>query len=454
MRRDGRFLAAAMLSALVIGATVSFARWYLAPDSRLGVLHLPISCGWKSQRQFTVATSLLHLFEFSDAEFTYSTLVRRDPGCAMGYWGVAMSKLGNPLYVLPTEIDAEAARKALAAGETAIETSPRERAYIAALSLLFPASGGSDWHTRLLGYALAMKELAANYPEDKEATVFYALALNLASPPGRISPQRTRAAELLLEVFSSEPDHPGISHYLTYCLGHEQYQPKPFERATVVKPAQRVVLGGFAFIALLGMGLFITFTSDLRPGSRTSFGGPFALTATTGSIVTDRTFRGHYLLVYFGYTHCPDICPTTLLAISQVLEKLGPLAVKLQPLFVTIDPERDTSKVVGEFVRSFDPRIVGLTGSPSEIAQIAKLYRVFYKKIPIENSDDYFMEHSSYIYVMSPDGRYITLFSHDESQGADQMAVRLREILSAPTRDNMAGPDRIDGNEATASVRI
>ena len=117
-----------------------FCRLVSGPDERLGVLHFPISCGWESQHEFITATSLLHLFQFAEAEDAYTTLVKRDPECAMGYWGIALSRLRNPLYLLPTEADDEAARQALAAGEAARETSPRERAYLAAARNLFPAA--------------------------------------------------------------------------------------------------------------------------------------------------------------------------------------------------------------------------------------------------------------------------------------------------------------------------
>jgi protein SCO1/2 len=241
---------------------------------------------------------------------------------------------------------------------------------------------------------------------------------------------------LLLQVFSEQPDHPGIFHYLTYCLGHEKYQPKPFERSTMTNPAQRIVLGAFAFFALLGLGIFVAFTADFRPGAgeRTGFGGPFVLTASDTRVVTDRTFRGRYMLIYFGYTHCPDICPATLMTFGQVLEKLGPLADKVQPVFVSIDPERDTPAVIGKYLEAFDRRIVGLTGSPAEIAAAAKQYRVYYKKSPFENSDGYSMDHSPYIYVMGPDGGYVTLFSPDQS--SDQMEARLRELLTISAADN------------------
>jgi protein SCO1/2 len=136
------------------------------------------------------------------------------------------------------------------------------------------------------------------------------------------------------------------------------------------------------------------------------------------------------MLVYFGYTHCPDVCPTTLLSFAKALEKLGPLAANVQPLFVTLDPERDTPEVIGEFTKAFDPRIVGLTGKASEIAAIAKDYRVFFKKVKNDDGNDYALEHSSYVYLMSPTGRYVTLFSRDQIEASDEFATRLRELLA------------------------
>jgi protein SCO1 len=438
----GRLLGAVLLSAFVLGTTVTFAKWYLSQDARLGVLHFPISCGWQSQHEFITATSLLHLFQFADAGYVYSDLVKHDPDCAMGYWGIAMSRLQNPLYLLPSDEDADIARRALTAAEEARHTSAREGAYIAAARKLFPESSIPNWHERLIAYSQAMATVATNYPDDREATIFFALALNFAAPSGNgASRERTKAAELLLQVFSEQPDHPGISHYLTYCLGHEKYQPRPFERTTVMKLEQRIVLAAFAFLALLGLGVFVTFTADLRSGAseQTGFGGPFALTATDGHVVTDRTVRGAYVLVYFGYTHCPDICPTTLTTLGQVLEKLGQSAGKIRPVFISIDPERDTPSAVGRYLESFDQRIVGLTGSPAEIAAVAKQYRVFYRKLPIENSGDYAMEHSSYIYLMDQDGRYLTLFSSDQS--SDQIVARLHEWLTGPYSQDVAAPD-------------
>ena len=178
-------------------------------------------------------------------------------------------------------------------------------------------------------------------------------------------------------------------------------------------------------------------------------GGPFALTASDGSVVTDRSFRGRWMLVYFGYTHCPNICPTTLLAISQALETLGPLAAKVQPLFVTIDPERYGPEAVGDFVKAFDPRIIGLSGHRAEIAAVAKEYRVLYKKVPGESGDEYWMEHSSYIYVNDPDGRYVTLFAGAGAQAPDEMASRLRELIAPPPQDDEQNVSGAAGTRVT-----
>jgi protein SCO1/2 len=426
-----RGLAAIALSALILAAVCAFATSYLAQDQRLGALNFPTSCNWQSQREFNIATSFLHLFQFADAEEIYSAITKREPDCAIAYWGVVMSRLQNPLYATPTSADVSVAQKAITAADKARYATPRERAYIAAVHMLFAQGPTFDWHSRFVAYARAMEQVATEFPQDREATIFYALALNFSAVSASSHGSRTKAAELLLQAFSEEPNHPGISHYLTFCLGHSGYQPKPFERATMTKPAQRFMLGAFAFLALFGIGVFVTMTSDFRPGagSRSEIGGPFRLTANDGRAVSDQTFRGRWMLIYFGYTHCPDICPTTLLAVSQAMQKLGPLAAKVQPIFVSIDPERDTPQVVDEFIKSFDERIVGLTGKPSEIAALAKQYRVFYKKEPVEGSDDYFMEHSSYIYVMDPEGRYVSLFAHTEE--ADEIASRLRVLLGS-----------------------
>jgi protein SCO1/2 len=140
---------------------------------------------------------------------------------------------------------------------------------------------------------------------------------------------------------------------------------------------RRWLLAGLVAVVLGAGGMFITLS--VAPGLRSqpqseAIGGPFTLTAGNGQKLTDHDVRGKWLLMYFGYTHCPDICPTTLAELSETLKVLGPLAMEVQPLFITIDPERDTPDVVGSFVDQFDPRIVGLSGTPAQIAAVAKEY--------------------------------------------------------------------------------
>ncbi|PKQ02243.1 MAG: SCO family protein, partial [Alphaproteobacteria bacterium HGW-Alphaproteobacteria-12] len=128
-------------------------------------------------------------------------------------------------------------------------------------------------------------------------------------------------------------------------------------------------------------------------------GGPFTLVNDAGETVTDETFRGRYMLIYFGFTFCPDVCPTELGIMSAALDQLGDEAEKVQPLFVTIDPERDTPEVMARYVTLFHPRLTGLTGTPEQIAHIAKAYHVFYRKAEDETSTDYTMDHSSIVFL-------------------------------------------------------
>jgi protein SCO1/2 len=166
-------------------------------------------------------------------------------------------------------------------------------------------------------------------------------------------------------------------------------------------------------------------------GPAEAIGGAFALTAGNGQVMTDRDFRGKWLLIYFGYTHCPDICPTTLAEVSETATMLGPLAAKVQPVFITIDPERDDPGAVGTFVDAIDDRIIGLTGTPAQIASVAKEYHVYYAKSPAPGAEgDYGMDHTAFVYVMGPDGKYLTLFSPLQGQTPDAMAAKLREFVT------------------------
>jgi protein SCO1/2 len=137
-------------------------------------------------------------------------------------------------------------------------------------------------------------------------------------------------------------------------------------------------------------------------GAQAAFGGPFALVDADGRAVTDETFRGKWLMVFFGYTHCPDVCPTTLSDIAQALDQLGPRATQIQPLFVTVDPERDDAAALRDYTASFGGRILGLTGTAQQIAAVAKSYHVYYAKHP--EGTGYSMDHSAIVFVMRPDG--------------------------------------------------
>ncbi len=157
-------------------------------------------------------------------------------------------------------------------------------------------------------------------------------------------------------------------------------------------------------------------------------GGPFTLTAPDGTTVTDETYRGKWLLVFFGYTFCPDTCPTTLMEIAGALDKLGPDAAKLQPLFITVDPERDTPEVMGSYTEAFDSRIVGLSGSTQQIAAVADEYGAHSMQREAEPGDEYYVDHSTYIYILDPRGKFVRGLDFDAPSG--RIADTLRELMA------------------------
>ena len=157
-------------------------------------------------------------------------------------------------------------------------------------------------------------------------------------------------------------------------------------------------------------------------------GGPFTLTDQTGKTVTQADYKGKYMLIYFGFTFCPDVCPTELQVMAGAVSKLGAKGAEVQPIFITVDPERDTVEVLATYVKQFDPRLVGLTGTPEQIAQVAKAYRVFYQKVKDEEtSGDYTMDHSSIAYLMGPDGKFLTFFPPGVSP--DEMAAKIATFM-------------------------
>jgi protein SCO1/2 len=155
-------------------------------------------------------------------------------------------------------------------------------------------------------------------------------------------------------------------------------------------------------------------------------GGPFQLTNQSGKRLSDKDFRGRYMLIYFGYSFCPDVCPTTLAVMAQALEKVGAQSSRVTPILITIDPERDTPKVLEDYVKAFGPSFVGLTGSVDEIKAVEKKYRVYAVKKPLEGGN-YGMDHSSVIYLMGPDGKLVSFY--DEAISPDDLAKELKQKI-------------------------
>ena len=186
------------------------------------------------------------------------------------------------------------------------------------------------------------------------------------------------------------------------------------------------IVGLVVTVLILGTGAFIWLSQG---GTASLVGGPFTLEDGAGRQVTDHDFRGKYMLVYFGYTFCPDVCPTTLNEVADALDHLGTKADRLQPIFITVDPKRDTPSVVKQYVAAFTPRLIGLTGSDEQIATVAREYRVYYAEHRTgPGPNDYSMDHSSVLYLMGPDGKFIAPIRADED--GSQMATDLGRLIS------------------------
>ena len=193
--------------------------------------------------------------------------------------------------------------------------------------------------------------------------------------------------------------------------------------------AAGLALGAFAAVVLLPNVSERLFPPlKINSVGRALVGGPFTLTDHSGQRVSDTDFRGKFLLVIFGYTFCPDVCPSELQLISAALDALGPKAERIVPLFITVDPERDTPGQLATYVQSFHPRLIGLTGTGSEIAAVAKEYRVYVRKAPDPKSTaGYSMDHSALIYLMGPDGAYLAHFA--PGIGVDTLVQRLSGLV-------------------------
>src|SRR6266550_1252630 len=195
--------------------------------------------------------------------------------------------------------------------------------------------------------------------------------------------------------------------------------------------ASRVMLLLAAFLGGLflffGAIIFVTGRAPAPVGPAiAAVGGPFHLEDQNGKPVSDQDLKGRPFLVFFGFTHCPDICPTTLFEVSEVLRALGPDADRTRALFITVDPERDTPAVIKDYLSSFDPHLSGLTGDPAAIAAVAKAYRVYFEKVPLDQSG-YTMDHTAIVYLMDKAGRFVSPFSLKRT--SDAAAADLRRYL-------------------------
>lgn len=165
---------------------------------------------------------------------------------------------------------------------------------------------------------------------------------------------------------------------------------------------------------------------DLMYG-RGSVGGPFTLTDQSGKPRSDTEFRGKLMIIYFGYTFCPDVCPTDLMAITQALDALGPASEDIQPIFITIDPERDT-KVLADYISAFHPKLIGLTGSPDQIRQVANAFKASYAKVPDERTGNYSIDHAGVIYLVGRNGEYLGFMP--PQTGPERITEILRKYLA------------------------
>ena len=186
-----------------------------------------------------------------------------------------------------------------------------------------------------------------------------------------------------------------------------------------------------AVLVICGMLLYRLILERTTPEAIRSgealIGGPFQLTDQDGNAVTDQTYKGKMMLIYFGFTYCPDACPTALGVMSAALDQLDVAADRVVPMLITVDPARDTPEVLKDYVSNFHPRMVGLTGTPEQIAEVAKAYRVYFQKASGATAEDYLMDHTLLIYLMDGEGKYLTHFGPDAKP--EQIAEEIRKNL-------------------------
>jgi protein SCO1/2 len=193
--------------------------------------------------------------------------------------------------------------------------------------------------------------------------------------------------------------------------------------------AARPLVIATAFASSLVVGLLVLFWAMggvSKVAQPAAVGGPFQLTDQNGKAVTDASLKGKPTLIFFGYTHCPDVCPTSLFEMSEVLRAMGKDADKVNAVFISVDPERDTPATMKDYLSSFDPHLEGLSGDPAETAKVITSYRVYAKKVPMKDGD-YTMDHTALIYLMDRDGRFVSPFNLKRSP--EEAATELKRYL-------------------------
>lgn len=203
--------------------------------------------------------------------------------------------------------------------------------------------------------------------------------------------------------------------------------------------ARAIMIFGFGLILMLGgAAAWIvlkpqTQVTQTRSSGEALIGGPFELVDQFGQARSDADFLGDYMLIYFGYTYCPDICPASLGIMTQAIDQLEESekakAERITPVFITVDPERDKVENMKDYAEHFHPNMVAMTGTPEQIAKAAKAYRVYYAKAEDDSSSDYLMDHSSVFYLMGPDGKYVKHFTHNDD--SNTIATALAELVQS-----------------------
>jgi protein SCO1/2 len=240
-----------------------------------------------------------------------------------------------------------------------------------------------------------------------------------------------------------------VWHLSLNCLGSHQLPRHNVNERLVDRTRQGLTMNTTLFRSawfFFGLAFCLIPESGTAKSNSTSIvGGAYSLVDHSGRAVTDRDFHGKFVLMFFGYTFCPDVCPTDLQIMSEALDALGPSAKKIQPLFVTLDPARDTPEVMREYVSNFHPRLIGLTGTATNIDAAAKAFRVgYYKVIPGQPPEpdgrsqndpqepvgaaEYLLAHSAVTYLMGPGGQFIRVFNHQSDPAA--MASEIRRYLT------------------------